>query len=161
MSIVADCHVTASSISATETLNPCRNWSLSERTTCRRSFRDCACSIRISSLSCATAIASKSYSPSVSRIHIARPIFFSEISASNFTFSTEPPPTDSRAPRALKIFLRNFAYNFPSSAHNRYRSKNAGSPPSLLPRNSRPLWPPDGRLIITEAPCPILVTVSS
>jgi len=37
--VVADCQVTASSISATETLNPWRNWSLSDPTTCPPVFQ--------------------------------------------------------------------------------------------------------------------------
>src|SRR3954462_875835 len=45
---VAVCHVTASSSSATETLKPAFNFSLSDRTTCRRSLSDCACSMRSS-----------------------------------------------------------------------------------------------------------------
>src|ERR1035438_9707437 len=56
---VADCHVTASSSSATETLKPWRIWSLSERTTCRRSLSDRACSMRISSVKWATGMALK------------------------------------------------------------------------------------------------------
>src|SRR4051812_6561262 len=36
------------SISATDTLNAARSLSFTERTTCRLSFSDCACSIRIS-----------------------------------------------------------------------------------------------------------------
>src|SRR5580658_1786781 len=51
---VADCQVTASSSSATETLKPWRSWSLRERTTWRRSLSDWACSMRISRVSWAT-----------------------------------------------------------------------------------------------------------
>src|SRR5664280_2379313 len=54
--MVADCHCTASSSSATEMLHPWRNWSLSERTTCRRSLSDCACSMRTSRVNRATAM---------------------------------------------------------------------------------------------------------
>src|SRR3954470_13013301 len=39
------------SISATDTLNAARSLSFTERTTCRLSFSDCACSIRISRVS--------------------------------------------------------------------------------------------------------------
>src|ERR1035437_4141098 len=75
--MVADCHVTASSSSATETLKPWRIWSLSERTTCRRSLSDWACSMRISSVNWATGMASRDYTASVRPIPATGSIFSS------------------------------------------------------------------------------------
>ena len=93
-------------------LNPCRNWSFSERTTCRRSLRDCACSIRISRVSCATGIASKVCNDSVSR---------NRRTQSNFCYGPESNTLTRRLARPAKRALTCYI-----------ESRNVRCPPSGL-----------------------------